>query len=209
MDPKVTRLKGDAGNEDDKEGLRVELHGGKYPNERSGVPQKAVIELLCDRKVSGNEGFEEEKNSIDTEGFGRMGRRDDDEDSDEPELPDLDEGKNLKFISYKKEEDTEVLRLRWKTKYACEDARGSKDPEDEKKAGWGFFTWFIIVLFLLVATYIIFGSWLNYNRYGARGWDLIPHGDAIRDIPYIVKDWGSSVVERLRGGDSRGGYSAV
>lgn len=208
MDPKVTRLKGDAGNSDDKEGLRVELHGGKYPNERSGVPQKAVIEFLCDRDVSGNEGFAKET-SVDPEGYGRMRRRDDDDEDEGPELPNLDKGKNLKFISYKNEEDTDVLRLKWKTKFACEDSKGIKDPEDDKKAGWGFFTWFIIVLFLLVAAYIIFGSWLNYNRYGARGWDLIPHGDTIRDIPYIVKDWGVSVVERLRGGDSRGGYSAV
>lgn len=65
-------------------------------------------------------------------------------------------------------------------------------------------------VFLLAATYIIFGSWLNYNRYGARGWDLIPHGDTIRDLPYIVKDFGSSMAGRVQvGGESRGGYSAV
>lgn len=64
-------------------------------------------------------------------------------------------------------------------------------------------------VFLLAATYIIFGSWLNYNRYGARGWDLIPHGDTIRDLPYIVKDFAGNVVGRVKGGDSRGGYSAV
>lgn len=65
-------------------------------------------------------------------------------------------------------------------------------------------------VFLLAAAYIIFGSWLNYNRYGARGWDLIPHGDTIRDLPYIVKDFGSSMAGRVQvGGESRGGYSAV
>ena len=64
-------------------------------------------------------------------------------------------------------------------------------------------------LFLAIAAYLIFGSWLNYNRYGARGWDLLPHGDTIRDIPYIVKDIGRKVVNVVQSPGSRGGYSAV
>jgi len=64
-------------------------------------------------------------------------------------------------------------------------------------------------VFLGVGAYLIFGSWLNYSRYGARGWDLLPHGDTIRDIPYIVKDWGRSLTSRVQGGGTRGGYSAV
>lgn len=56
---------------------------------------------------------------------------------------------------------------------------------------------------------MIFGSWLNYNRYGARGWDLLPHGDAIRDIPYLMKDWLRRVLNSVQGSGSRGGYSAV
>jgi hypothetical protein len=64
-------------------------------------------------------------------------------------------------------------------------------------------------LFLCTAAYLIFGSWLNYNRYGARGWDLLPHGDTIRDIPYLMKDWGRRVVNTVQGPGSRGGYSAV
>ena len=64
-------------------------------------------------------------------------------------------------------------------------------------------------LFLGIASYLIFGSWLNYNRYGARGWDLLPHGDTIRDVPYLFKDWIRKVVSTVQGGGSRGGYSAV
>lgn len=64
-------------------------------------------------------------------------------------------------------------------------------------------------LFLAIAAYLIFGSWLNYNRYGARGWDLLPHGDTIRDIPYLLKDWARRVVGTIQGPGSRGGYSAV
>ena len=63
--------------------------------------------------------------------------------------------------------------------------------------------------FLGTAAYLIFGSWLNYNRYGARGWDLLPHGDTIRDIPYLMKDWSRKVVDTVSGGGPRGGYSAV
>lgn len=63
--------------------------------------------------------------------------------------------------------------------------------------------------FLCTAAYLIFGSWLNYNRYGARGWDLLPHGDTIRDVPYIFQDWLRRVVNTLQGAGSRGGYSAV
>lgn len=63
--------------------------------------------------------------------------------------------------------------------------------------------------FLGIAAYLIFGSWLNYNRYGARGWDLLPHGDAIRDIPYLFKDFSKKVADTVSGGGSRGGYSAV
>lgn len=68
---------------------------------------------------------------------------------------------------------------------------------------------FSFSVFLSVAAYLIFGSWLNYNRYGARGWDLVPHGDNLRDIPYIFQDWFRRVVNSLSGSGSRGGYSAV
>lgn len=64
-------------------------------------------------------------------------------------------------------------------------------------------------VFLAIAAYLIFGSWLNYNRYGARGWDLLPHGDTIRDIPYIAKDFARKVMGTVQGGGSRGGYAAV
>jgi hypothetical protein len=205
LDPKFTRLKDSASNSDGKEGVVIELHGGKYPFKKSGVPQKAIIEFLCTPDVTGNEGFKDQSDLADPMYYGAMETKDDDE--DESDLPDLDKGKNLRFRSYEKEGEIEVLRLRWKTKFACEGA-ADKDPGDVS-SGWGFFTWLIIIVFLLAAAYIIFGSWLNYNRYGARGWDLIPHGDTIRDIPYIVKDWGSNVADRLKGGDSRGGYSAV
>lgn len=214
LDPEVTRRKGSSSNSDSQqEGIIVELHGGKYPNERSGQAQRAIIDFICDPKLTGNEGFEDAEDVVDDGmGYGAMRRRkeEDDDEGDDDELPILDEGKSLQFLSYKLEDKYETLRLTWKTKYACEEAADIDEPEEGKKSShWGFFTWFLIILFLLAASYIIFGSWLNYNRYGARGWDLIPHGDMIRDLPYTIKDWGQNIVDRLRGGNSRGGYSAV
>lgn len=64
-------------------------------------------------------------------------------------------------------------------------------------------------VFLSTAAYLIFGSWLNYNRYGARGWDLLPHGDTLRDLPYLLKDWMRRFLNTMQGSGSRGGYSAV
>jgi len=64
-------------------------------------------------------------------------------------------------------------------------------------------------VFLGTAAYLIFGSWLNYNRYGARGWDALPHADTIRDVPYLLKEWTRRVINTLQGSGSRGGYSAV
>ncbi|KAF2726384.1 hypothetical protein K431DRAFT_280417 [Polychaeton citri CBS 116435] len=238
LDPKYTRLKGSADHANaDREGLRVELNGGKFPKEKTGRKQKAVFEFICDHDLDGNEGFGNEAEG-DAEALMVLGmavngtalqRRegeekdgddggDDDDDDDEKPMPNpYDEGKSLQFDSYKIEgsDEVEVLRLTWKTKYACEDSAGKGDEDDSPDGGkrpgsWGFFTWFLIIAFLLAATYIIFGSWLNYNRYGARGWDLIPHGDTIRDFPYLVKDWGQNAADRLRGGPAgRGGYSAV
>jgi len=87
------------------------------------------------------------------------------------EEPDKDgKGDNsLKFVSY---EGDEVLTLEWKTQWACAGAHG--EIPVESKGSWGFFTWFIVIVFLVVAAYLIFGSWLNYNKYGARGYVKLP-----------------------------------
>lgn len=208
LEPKFTRLKDSSSNDDaKKEGLRIELHGGMSEDKKK---QKAIIEMICDKDMEGTEGFANGQKMMGFDAYAMMQKREEgdgkDREDEEP-LPDLDKDKALKFVSYKTEkDDVGVLRLEWKTKYACE---GAEAPSTPSKGSWGFFTWFLIVVFLLIATYIIFGSWLNYNRYGARGWDLIPHGDTIRDIPYIVKDWTSGVAGRMSSNGNRGGYSAV
>ncbi len=61
-----------------------------------------------------------------------------------------------------------------------------------------------------VATFLIFTLFLNYNRYGTVGLDLVSM-DTVRDLPYLFKDFASQIAETLKGGTSagRGGYSAV
>ncbi|KAI1374766.1 autophagy-related protein 27 [Hypoxylon crocopeplum] len=121
---------------------------------------------------------------------------------------------SLIFNSYEPladDSNVDVLRLTWLSSYACEerDDDGSDDGPEQPSPHWGFFTWLVILVFLGTAAYLIFGSWLNYNRYGARGWDLLPHGDTIRDVPYLLKDWTRRVLNTVQGSGSRGGYSAV
>lgn len=140
LESNPTRLKDSDSNAESKtEGVRVEFSGSRFPLKgNNGMEQKAFIEFICDPEKTGNEGFEETERSEDDE----VDKR---EDGDE-ELPNpQDEGKSLKFISYKQEKIkgstyADVLRLEWRTKYACEDVM-----DMPTKSGWGFFTWFIIV----------------------------------------------------------------
>ncbi|RPB06221.1 hypothetical protein L873DRAFT_1797187 [Choiromyces venosus 120613-1] len=166
----VTRIKASDSHADSgKEGLRVVLNGGYYEKKK----QQAIVEFICDPTKTGLEGLKKEE-----EGEGKEKRKREEEKKEggdkEPEKKDPKEGEkaeeqSLKFISYDTSNaDRDVLRLEWKTKHACESVE--KDPSADQGNHWGFFTWFIIILFLGIAAYLIFGSWLNHNRYGARGY---------------------------------------
>ncbi|KAL8996948.1 MAG: hypothetical protein Q9169_003654 [Polycauliona sp. 2 TL-2023] len=207
LDPDITRLKTSSTASDrEKEGFRLVVHGPKYP-EKNGHKQQAVIEFLCadkaEEKMKGKRGLVVARKDEDAEDG------DEEDHSATGEVADDGHGGTVKYIDYSMVGDSQVLSLEWRTKFACEDA-AKKGGNDKNSSGhWGFFTWFIIIIFLGTAAYLIFGSWLNYNRYSARGWDLVPHSETIRDIPYIFKDWMRRVVNTLQGGGSRGGYSAV
>ncbi|THY25835.1 hypothetical protein D6D01_04831 [Aureobasidium pullulans] len=216
LDPEWTRLKNSASHDDaNKEGLRVELHGGKYPFEKpNGRQQKAIIEFQCDRNRTGLEGAEgDSRDKLEEEDVAGLLMRDETDDKkDDKEKP--AEDASLQLISYKSEgegdDEFDVLRLQWKTKYACEGMTEHKPSSGNKSSShWGFFTWFLIIAFLLIATYLIMGSFLNRSKYGAEGFDSVPHADFWREFPYTVKDWGRSIVGMVQGHSSRGGYSAV
>jgi len=210
-----------------KKGLRLELNGGIIKGDGIRQKQKAIVEFLCDKERKGDENLYKPEDGYP---YGKNKREEKDDDGKkggnvEDDGPD---SASLQFVSYlTSDPDADVLRLKWRTKLACEQSKEELDAE--KNHHWGFFTWFILMYgsplscssrcclllilfnsaFLSTATYLIFGSWLNYNRYGARGWDLLPHGDTIRDVPYLLKDWMRRVTSTLQGGGSRGGYAAV
>ena len=130
LDPAWTRLKSSKSTADrEKEGVRLELHGGKYQKQ----DQMAIIEFLCKKD---DDGKDTEKR---------------DEDKEEP--PNHDDGGSeqgdghggtLKYISWETEDDkAKVLRLEWNTKFACEDAAGAGGSQSSSH--WGFFTWLIIM----------------------------------------------------------------
>jgi hypothetical protein len=116
LDVTPTRLKTAPSNADKaREGLRLELLEGRDPFDRAkGVTQrkqKAIVEMLCQRGEGATEG--------------------------------TDAG--LSYLSYEPEdvrtETWDVLRLEWRTKYACEDAAGNAVGSKS----WGFFTWIILM----------------------------------------------------------------
>lgn len=124
-----TRLKAlDKSNDD---GLQLQLWGKKY----GGLMQQAVVSFQCDASRTGNDDAGKEKKH----------RRDDEDDEDDD---DDQSGKDLQYVSYKDEETDDgiakVLRLTWKTMYACEDYVDGGSGGDAS-SGWGFFTWFILM----------------------------------------------------------------
>ncbi|CAK7206850.1 type II membrane protein [Sporothrix eucalyptigena] len=230
LDHKATRLKTADSHEDaQKEGVRLVLQGGRYPLDgpvKERQSQRVIVELLCDKSREGTEGewlvgeYEGSVGSGSTDtppksvnetlivdgentsnGFSTR-----EDHPGEKQLIREGEDPALVFGGYEIHDADGAfgtLRLTWYTKYACE------SMAESRREHWGFFTWFVILVFLSTAAYLIFGSWLNYNRYGARGWDLLPHGDTLRDVPYLLKDWVRRLINTLQGSGSRGGYSAV
>lgn len=165
FDYDLTRLKGsDSTSDSNKEGVRVVLKGGKHP--LSGNPskeQKAVIEFLCDKDRTGLEGEWDSEDKYEKESKLRV--RDEEKEDDEKEGEKEGEGEGestlehqlktndtaLIWDSYKDESGVDVLRLTWHTKYACEnrddkdDGKDGNDGNQDPSAGWGFFTWFVIM----------------------------------------------------------------
>jgi len=234
LDHEWKRLKSSDSNSDaEKHGVRLKMGGGKSDD---GQKQVAFIEFICLEKDKRAEGVntlvardddEDDDDDDDDEKDGDTDGDDDDDgdhhsggshdelDKTHPEwakLRESDDGKGgtIKFVSYKVQSNLKTLRLEWNTPYACEGA--DKDPDlhdDSGSGGWGFFSWFFFLAFMGILAYFAFFAWINYSRHGATGWDMLPHADTIRDIPYILGDWARKVVGTVRGGSSRGGYSAL
>ena len=136
QDPQTTRLKD---TDENSEGLRVKLSGGEYkesPQDTKPKPAAAVIDFQCDPDRSGLEGLKTAEDEP-AEGEGKIRRREDGEESGR--------GRSLEFKSFGPEEDgkTYVLKLDWRTRYACDDYQNDKG--NDSSSHWGFFTWLIIM----------------------------------------------------------------
>ncbi|GAA5871416.1 hypothetical protein JCM16303_000747 [Sporobolomyces ruberrimus] len=107
-----------------------------------------------------------------------------------------------------------ALDLEWTTSAACplsDDPPPSdknpdndgNDDDDKISGGMGFFGWFFTLILLGFIGYFVLGAYHNYTTYGATGWDMVPHRDMWRDLPWVISD-----LFKTRGG-SRSGYSSL
>jgi len=145
----------------------------------------------------------------------------------EPHNPSIPQSVNITFHCSDTEHDPTytmydkgVLSIDWTTKAACAQSGGAKPDDDEKDNGGGGggggggrggsgIGWFFLVLFVAIIAYFGLGAYYNYTQYGASGWDLIPHRDFWRDVPFLVRDITSHLCSTIRPGGGRGGYTAV
>jgi hypothetical protein len=137
LDAKFTRLKtsssaGDVG----KEGLRLEMNGGFKTINKQKRKQKAIIEFICDKERSGLENLPSSEDQYDEMKENWAKNKREENNTTTP---------SLEFFNYVPDADDtmDILRLNWRTRYACEDYKEQKDAE--KSVRWGFFTWFIIM----------------------------------------------------------------
>jgi hypothetical protein len=136
------------------EGVRVKISGGTIlePELKKKYPASAVIDFQCDPDRTGLEGLKND-DDLDQATDSKL-RRDDEEKGDDgdnegEDKPDTTKTSSLTFQSFGLVDDKEgfVLRLDWKTKYACEDYKRENPGSSGGSGGghWGFFTWLIIM----------------------------------------------------------------
>ncbi|KAH7339886.1 autophagy-related protein 27 [Rhizoctonia solani] len=113
----------------------------------------------------------------------------------------VDKTEGPQFIGY----DGSQVSAEWKAIEAC---GASKDPSSgDADPGGSSMGWFFFILLVIIVAYFALGAYHNYNQYGAAGWDLIPHRDFWRDVPYLIRDLVSHLFTSGRSG--RGGYTSV
>jgi len=129
LDPRWTRLK-TSNTDSGKEGVRLEMKGGFKVFEGKKKKQKAIVDFICAKDLEGDENlWDPEDKYVD----GNTKREE--KAGGEP---------SLQFVEYNtSDKDEDVLKLLWKTKWACESTK--KEDDEAKKNHWGFFTWFIIM----------------------------------------------------------------
>jgi hypothetical protein len=127
------------------------------------------------------------------------------------ELECSDTDDNPIYIGYSLQE--KVAKLHWKTKAACGQKDEIKPPPadeggDETSEGMSRWTIFFIFFFVGFCLYFGLGALYNSRTYNARGWDLLPHSDFWRDLPYLIKDLVMAVYNSFSS-RRHGGYMSV
>ena len=176
------------GDTDTAEEWIFEMGGGNY----NGVDQRVKIDFKCDKGAKEVRTTAQAPN-LGVKLIGLPARP-----QTQPSVDDYDPKAGILYLS-------------WTTSAACptsndtappnQDEGNNKDddpPEDDdgesgrdpvgNSKGLGFFGWFITLLFLGFAGYLILGAYHNRTTYGATGWDMVPHRDVWRDLPYVVSD---------------------
>lgn len=124
------------------EGLRIKLGGGSYEGETNDQKAKkaaAIIDFKCDHERSGLEGLHTLVDDLETNE--RRRRADGEGDDAVPS----GNSSSLQFKSFApSDDDTYILRLDWRTKYACDEYNDDKG-DNAGSNSWGFFTWLIIM----------------------------------------------------------------
>lgn len=133
--------------------MRVKISGGTIPEPelKKKYPASAIIDFQCDPDRTGLEGLKNDDDldqATDSKLRRDDGEKDDSGDKEGEDKPDT-KTSSLTFQSFNLVDDKEgfVLRLDWKTKYACEDYK-RENPGSGGGSGsghWGFFTWLIIM----------------------------------------------------------------
>lgn len=131
----------------------MRLWGGQYiDDDKAKKDAGAEIEFQCDPTRSGLEGL--------TTTEGDPGE--DEKTKDVGDDPNGDKLRSLRFKSFGPSGDntTYLLKLDWKTRYACDDYLGSKKG-GSSSSHWGFFTWFI-VMYVPPLIFIITSACTNF-----------------------------------------------
>lgn len=121
----------------------MEIGGGKDSEYRK---QKAIITFECRREKTKAEDVERRLRQNDDEEEGGDDKKGEDDDDNkkgsfDEAMGDVDDGKGgtIKFLSREAANEFEVLKIKWFTKYACE------DTPPEQSSHWGFFTWIFVM----------------------------------------------------------------
>ncbi|KAL0082452.1 autophagy-related protein 27 [Phycomyces blakesleeanus] len=131
------------------------------------------------------------------------------------------------IVSFK----SNVLAVHWKTVFACgaqpkekipkedeptEDEPSEDEPSKDKDVppkdineGMSSIGVFFTFVGLLIGLYFGGYALYNYKVYNARGIDLLPHRDFWIELPYLIKDLITHVMDSMSSNRRGGGYASV